>query len=111
MAIKLKKGDTVEIMAGDDKGRRGKVLRIDVVRQMVVVEGVNRLYKHVKPSRRNPQGGRLQVEHPIHMSKVQVVSPKTDRPTRVKFAVDAEGKKTRVDTAGNVIDVIRYAGK
>ncbi|MBN2211975.1 MAG: 50S ribosomal protein L24 [Sedimentisphaerales bacterium] len=109
--MKIKKGDTVEVMAGDDKGRRGKVLRVDVVRQVVVVEGVNRLYKHVRPSRRNPQGGRLQVERPIHISNVQVVSPKTDRPTRVKFTQDAEGKKTRMDTAGNVIDVIRHAGK
>ena len=111
MALKIKKGDTVEIMAGDDKGRRGKVLRIDIEMQTVTVEGVNRVYKHVRPSRRNPQGGRLQVERPIHMSNVQVVSPKTDKPTRVKFKEDADGKKMRVDTAGNVIDTIRRADK
>ena len=74
MAAKVKKGDQVEVVAGDDRGVRGRVLRVDPVGQKVVVEGVNRVYKHVRPSRKNPQGGRLEVERPIHISNVVRVS-------------------------------------
>ena len=74
MAAKVKKGDQVEVITGDDRGIRGKVLRVDLAGQKVVVEGVNRVYKHVRPSRKNPQGGRLEVERPIHISNVVRVS-------------------------------------
>ena len=74
MAAKVKKGDQVEVVTGDDRGIRGKVLRVDTAGQKVVVEGVNRVYKHVRPSRKNPQGGRLEVERPIHISNVVRVS-------------------------------------
>jgi len=74
MAAKVKKGDQVEVVTGDDRGIRGKVLRVDPAGQKVVVEGVNRVYKHVRPSRKNPQGGRLEVERPIHISNVARVS-------------------------------------
>lgn len=109
MSVHVKKGDMVEVMTGDDRGRRGKVLRVDPVNRKVVVEGVNRVFKHVRPSRRNPRGGRLQVERPVDVSNIKVVSPKTDRPTRVRFVVDGNGKKTRVDVQGNPIDVVRHA--
>ena len=74
MAAKFRKGDQVEVIAGDDRGIRGRVLRVDPTRQMVLVEGVNRVYKHVRPSRNNPQGGRLEVERPVHISNVVRVS-------------------------------------
>jgi len=107
MAAHIKKGDLVEVITGDDRGTQHKVLRVDVVNRMVVVEGVNRVYKHVRPSRRNPQGGRLQVERPIHISNVLPVNPKTNRPTRVCFVTDENGKKTRVASDGTVLDVLK----
>lgn len=107
MAIHIKKGDMVEVIAGDDKGTRGKVLSVDPVKGKVVIEGVNRAYKHVRPSRRNPQGGRPQVEQPIDISNVLPVDSKTNRPTRVKFVSSEDGQKSRVSVAGTEIDVIR----
>ena len=107
MAGHVKKGDMVEVIAGDHSGTRGKVLSVDNAARKVVVEGVNRAYRHVRRSRRNPQGGRLQVEQPIDISNVLPINPKTDRPTRVRFLVDADGRKTRVATDGTVLDIIR----
>jgi len=106
MALPVKKGDTVEVITGDDRGVRGKVLSVDPVRGKVVVEGVNRAYRHVRPSRKTPQGGRLHVEQSIDISNVLLVSPKTNQPTRVRFVVE-DGEKKRVATDGTVIDVIK----
>ena len=103
MALHVKKGDTVEVISGDSRGVRGKVLSVDPVKGRVVVEGVNRVYKHVRPSRRNPQGGRLQVERSIDISNVMVVNSKTNRPTRIRFEVGAEGKKKRIAMDGSEI--------
>ena len=100
MALHVVKGDTVEVIAGDARGTRGKVLSVDPVKRKIVVEGVNRVYKHVRPSRRNPQGGRLQMERPIEISNVMVVNTKTNRPTRIRFQVDADGKKKRIAMDG-----------
>jgi len=109
VAASIKKGDTVQVMAGDDRGVRGKVLSVDRDLGKVVVEGVNRAYKHVRPSRRNPQGGRLQIEQPIDISNVMIVSPKTNRPVRVRFVTEASGEKRRVAADGSDIDVVRRA--
>ena len=109
MTMHVKKGDLVEVITGDDQGARGRVLSVDPVRQWVVVEGVNRVYRHVRPSRRNPQGGRLQVERPIHISNVLPVSSKTDRPTRVHFEVANDGSKKRLAADGQVHDTVKYA--
>jgi len=100
VALHVVKGDTVEVIAGDSRGTRGKVLSVDPVKRKIVVEGVNRVYKHVRPSRRNPQGGRLQVERPIDISNVMVINAKTNRPTRIRFKVDADGKKKRIAMDG-----------
>ena len=107
MAAHIKKDDTVEVISGEARGTRGKVLSVDPARGQVVVEGVNRAYRHVRPSQKNPQGGRLQIEQPIHISNVLPVSPKTDRPTRVRFVVDENGQKSRVGADGSVIDVVK----
>ena len=77
MALHIKKGDTVEIIAGDQKGATGKVLRVLPDKNSVVVQGHNIAKKHVRPSRKNPQGGRINVERPIHMSNVLPVNPKS----------------------------------
>jgi len=100
VALHVKKGDTVEVIAGDSRGTRGKVLSVDPLKRKIVVEGVNRVYKHVRPSRRNPQGGRLQVERPIDISNVMVINAKTNRPTRIRFQVDANGRKKRIAMDG-----------
>lgn len=101
MASRIKKNDMVEVIAGDDCGVKGKVLEIDYENQRILIEGVNRVYKHVKPSRRNPQGGRLHVERPIHISNVLPVSAKSNKGVRVHYQVDAAGKKIRVGSDGS----------
>lgn len=88
MARHVRKDDTVEVISGDHKGQRGKVMRIDPTRNLVVVEGVNMVYRHVRPSRRNPQGGRLQKEAPIHLSNVLPYDAKAGRGSRVRFEVE-----------------------
>ncbi len=90
MAARIRKDDMVVVIAGDHKGARGKVLRVIPEKQRVLVEGVNRVYRHVRKSQRNPQGGRIQKEAPLHLSNVMPIDPKTDRPTRVRFEVLAE---------------------
>ena len=94
MARKTRKDDVVEVISGAHKGQRGKVLRVDYDRQLVVVEGVNMVYRHVRPSQRNPQGGRLQKEAPIHISNVLPFDTKAGRGSRVRFEVqrDAQGQ-------------------
>jgi large subunit ribosomal protein L24 len=83
------------VIAGSDKGRTGRVLRILTGRDRVVVEGVNRVWKHVRPSQRNPQGGRIQKDAAIHISNVQPLDPTTGKGARVKFE-DRDGVKHRV---------------
>jgi large subunit ribosomal protein L24 len=108
MAAKIRKGDTVAVISGDHRGETGKVLRVVPKREVVFVEGVNLVYRHLRPSRRNPQGGRIRKEAPIHVSKVLPVDPKTGKPARVRFEVerDADGRTTakrRVTKAGTVL--------
>jgi large subunit ribosomal protein L24 len=95
MARHIKSGDQVMVIAGADKGKSGRVLRVLVGRERVVVEGVNRVWKHVKPSQRNPQGGRIQKDAPIHMSNVMPIDPSTGKPTRVR-SESKDGRKHRV---------------
>jgi len=109
MAVHIKKGDTVEIITGDHKGATGRVLRVIREKNKVVVQGHNLAKKHVKPSRKNPQGGRITVEQPIHMSNVLPVGPKSSKGTRVRYETDEKGKKRRVGTDGSEIGVIRKA--
>ena len=89
----FRKDDTVEVIAGDDKGTRGKVLRVMRTDNKVVIEGVNRVYRHLKPSRRNPQGGRLSKEMPIDASNVMLIDPVQNKPTRVGVRYTADGSK------------------
>lgn len=89
----IRKDDIVEVIAGDDKGTRGKVLRVLRKENKVIVEGVNRVYRHLKPSRRNPQGGRLSKEMPIDASNVALIDPSTNRPTRVGVRYNPDGSK------------------
>ena len=89
----IRKDDTVAILAGDDKGKRGKVLRILREEGKVLVEGINKVYRHLKPSKRNPQGGRLSKEMPVAISNVALIDPQTNTPTRVGIRFTADGTK------------------
>ncbi len=89
----IRKDDTVVVTTGDDKGKRGKVLRVLRADGKIVVEGVNRVYRHLKPSRRNPQGGRLSKEMPIDASNVAFIDPTTNVPTRVGVRYLEDGSK------------------
>jgi large subunit ribosomal protein L24 len=107
MALHIKKGDIVEIVAGDHKGATGKVLRVIREKDRVVVQGHNIAKKHVRPSRKNPQGGRINVEQPIHISNVLPISPKSSKGSRVRFEVDNSGGKKRLASDRSEIGVVR----
>lgn len=89
----IRKDDVVEVVAGDDKGTRGKVLKVLRAKNQLVVAGVNRVYRHLKPSKRNPQGGRLSKEMPVDASNVMFVDPATNKPTRVGVRYLPDGSK------------------
>jgi len=91
----VKVNDIVVVVTGDDRGQRGKVLAVDHERRKVLVEGVNRVYKHVRRSQKNPQGGRLSKEMPVCVSNVMLVCPKTNKPTRVGVRYLDDGSKER----------------
>lgn len=109
MAKHVKKGDMVQIISGEHKGSKGKILRVILEKDQVVVEGHNRCFKHVRPSKQYPQGGRVQVEQPIHFSNVLPVHPKSDKATRVRFEIDKKGAKKRVAIDGTEISVVKKA--
>ncbi len=95
MARHIRKGDRVVILSGDDKGKTGEVLRVYPKQEKVLVQGVNRVYRHMRPSRRHPHGGRIQKEMPIHISNVLPVDPETSQPTRVGFRRREDETKER----------------
>ena len=94
-SAKIKKGDTVVVLSGKDKGKTGEVTRSLPKDGKVVVSGVNVSTRHKKPSQANPQGGLERSEAPMHVSKVAIEDPKTGKPTRVRFE-ERDGKKVRV---------------
>ena len=91
----IKVDDTVQVIAGADKGSTGKVLKVDRTKNKVIVEGVAKVWKHVRKSQKNPQGGRLSKEMPISVSNVQVVCPETGKPSRIGVRYTADGAKER----------------
>jgi large subunit ribosomal protein L24 len=109
MALHIKKGDMVEIIAGDHKGATGRVLRVIPEKNKVVVQGHNVAKKHVRPSRKNPQGGRIDVEQPVHISNVLPLNPKSSRGSRVRFQISEDGSKRRVATDESEIGIVKRA--
>jgi len=91
----IKKGDTVMVIAGESKGQSGRIIRVIPKANRAVVEGVNMVFKHQKPSATNPQGGRLQMEAPLHISNLKLVDPKSGEPTRIGRKKDDSGKLVR----------------
>jgi large subunit ribosomal protein L24 len=101
----IKKGDTVEVMCGNDRGRRSTILSVIKDKGRVLVEGVNMRKHHTKPSQRDPQGGIMEREAPINVSNVMVICPKTDLPTRVRHKKLENGNNVRVSVrSGEMID-------
>ncbi len=92
--LHIKKGDTVFVNAGNDKGKTGKVLSVDPAKDRAVVEGVNMVSKHTKPNSKQPQGGIIKQEAPIHISNLNLIDPKSNKPTRVGYKIEG-GKKVR----------------
>jgi large subunit ribosomal protein L24 len=102
---RIKKDDEVVVIAGKNKGAHGKVLSVIPEDDRVVIQGVNIVTKHVKPSRENPQGGIQKREAPIHLSNVMLADPKSGDPTRVRFQTLESGTKVRVAVkSGEQID-------
>ena len=96
MAIKIRKGDTVQVIAGDDKGKSGRVLSVDEVKQRVVVEKINLVKRHTKARRQGMQSGIIEKEAPIHLSNVLLFDPKSGRGSRVGVRVLPDGTRERV---------------
>jgi large subunit ribosomal protein L24 len=94
--LHIKKGDTVYVNTGEDKGKTGRVLEVQVEKQRAIVEGVNMVSKSTKPNAANPQGGIVKKEAAIHISNLNPVDPKSGKPTRIGRKVNAEGKLVRV---------------
>ena len=94
--LHIKKDDTVIVLTGEDKGKTGKVLKVLVEKNRAIVEGVNIVSKSAKPSAKNPQGGIVKMEAPIHISNLSLIDPKSGKATRVAIKKSDDGKKVRI---------------
>jgi len=102
MKLKIKTGDTVEVITGDHKGSQGKVLKVDREKNKAIVEGVNLVSKHEKPSSNNPQGGITKKEAFIHISNLSLLDPKSGETTRIGYET-RDGKKVRLSKKSNEV--------
>ena len=93
--LKIKKGDTVYVLSGEDRGRQGRVLEVLPKKERAIVEGINIVSKSAKPSAKHPQGGIIKMEAPLHISNLSLIDPKSGKPTRVGFRKDEKGKTVR----------------
>lgn len=100
--LKIKTGDTVRVVSGDHKGSEGKVMSVNLEKNKAIVEGVNVVSKHEKPSAQNPQGGIVKKEALIHISNLSLIDSKSGEATRVGFEV-RDGKKVRVSKKSNEV--------
>ena len=101
--LHIKKGDTVYVNAGNDKGKTGKVLSVDPKADRAVVEGINMVSNHTKPNSKQPQGGIIKQEAPIHISNLNLLDPKTNTPTRVGIRMDGDKKVRFAKKSGEEI--------
>ncbi len=99
MAIKIRKGDTVIVVAGDDKGKTGRVLSVDAEKQRVIIEKVNFVKRHTKARGQGQPGGILEKEAPVHVSNVMLFDPKAGKGVRVGTRVTKDGKRERISRA------------
>lgn len=96
----IKKGDTVVVLAGEDRGKSGRVLSVDAAKCRAIVEGINMVTKATKPSAQHPQGGLIKKEAPIHISNINLADPKTGKPTRIAIKRE-NGKAVRISKKSN----------
>lgn len=96
--MNIKKNDLVVVIAGNDKGKKGKVLKVFPAKSRIIIEGVNLRKRHTKPTQKNPQGGILEKEAPIHVSNVMILDPKSNEPTRIgaKIIIDEKTGKKKI---------------
>ena len=104
MSRRVRKGDVVAVVSGDDKGKRGRVLRVLPAKNRVIVEGVNLVYKHLRRSQQNPQGGRIRREAAIHASNIMPIDPETNKPTRIRMKPDGSRRVRVTVQSGTVLD-------
>ncbi|MFO7824432.1 MAG: 50S ribosomal protein L24 [Cyclobacterium sp.] len=103
--LHIKSGDTVLVISGDDKGKKGKILSVDQAKRRAIVEGLNMVTKHIKPTANSPQGGIEKKEAPIHISNLKLVDPKTGEATRIGRKKNEDGKLVRYSKkTGEVIN-------
>ena len=100
--LKIKSGDIVRVIAGDHKGSEGKVLKVDREKNKAIVEGVNMVSKHTKPSAKSPQGGIVKKEAPIHISNLALIDPKSKTATKVGMKIEGD-KKVRFSKKSNQV--------
>ncbi len=91
----IKKGDTVYVLAGEDRGKQGRVLSVDAAKNRAVVEGVHIVSKSTKPTAKYPQGGVVKMEAPVNISNLSLIDPKSGKPTRIGIRVNDKGEKVR----------------
>lgn len=104
--ILVKKNDVVQVVSGKEKGKRGKILRVLPVKGRVLIEKLNMIKRHQRPTQQVRQGGIIEREAPVHVSKVQIVCTKCDRGVRIKHKILQDGKKVRIcSKCGEVLDV------
>ena len=94
--LHIKKDDTGIVLTGEDKGKTGKVLKVLVEKNRAIVEGINIVSKSAKPSAKNPQGGIVKQEAPVHISNLSLIDPKSGKPTRISVKKTDDGKKVRI---------------
>ncbi|NLH37670.1 MAG: 50S ribosomal protein L24 [Thermotogaceae bacterium] len=105
MAQKIKKGDTVEIISGKDKGKRGEVIQVMPKEEKIIVRGANIVKRHQRPTGQLKQGGIIEKEAPLYWSKAMVVCPSCDKTTKISFRILEDGSKVRVcKKCGEIID-------
>lgn len=96
--LEIKKGDRIVVIAGKDKGKKGKILRTLPQRERVIVEGINMVKKHTRPTRKAPQGGITSKEGPIHISNIQLLCSHCEKPTRIRHRGESNEKSARICT-------------
>jgi large subunit ribosomal protein L24 len=101
--VYLKRNDLVVVISGAHKGDQGRVMRVIEDKNQVIIQGVNLRFKHLRRSQKNPQGGRVQKEAPLNASKVQLVDPKTNRPTRVGYRMEGKRKVRFAKRSGEAV--------
>jgi large subunit ribosomal protein L24 len=96
VGLRIKKNDTALVLTGKNKGKSGRVLSVTPSEDQIIIEGVNVIKRHMKPSKKYAQGGIIEKEAPVHLSKVMLVCPKCSKPTRIGNTIPGDGKKLRI---------------